>query len=346
MPTYKLSELVARFGGVLHGTDITVNGIAPTDLANSQQITFLTDNKYKKNLAACQAGAIIIREDAGADITSPKIIVSDPYYYFSLVSSLFNPRRQQPSGIAQSASIDPSTSIGANPAIGANVVIGKNCQIGANCHIFPNVVIGEMVILGENVTIYPNSTIYDQVTIGNDCVFHSGCAIGSDGFGNAKDNQRRYVRIPQIGGVIIGNDVEIGANSTIDCGTFEPTIIHDGVRIDNLVQIAHNVVLGAHTGIAACTGIAGNTKIGQHVLIGGGAGITGHIAISDNVVIGAMSGVSKSITKPGLYSSTLVVEEYKEWAKTVVHLRNLDSLNKKVKELQQKLASLEGTQDE
>lgn len=343
---YKLSELVAKFGGRLVGDDISVTAIAPTDLATNNHITFLSDPKYKKALASCQASAIIIREEDATDLNLPQIITDNPYYYFSLVSNLFNPRRKLSSQIAQSAIIDPTSKIAANPAISHHVVIGANSSIGQNCQIFANVVIGDNVIIGDNITIYPNVTIYDKVTIGNDCVLHSGAVIGSDGFGNAQDAKRHYHRIPQIGGVVIGDRVEIGANTTVDCGTFEPTIIKDGARIDNLVQIAHNVTIGAHTGIASQVGIAGNTKIGNHVMLGGNAGIADHVEICDYTVIGASSNVGKNITKPGLYSCGMTAMEYKEWAKAYVHLRNIDKMNTKIREMQAKITQLESKEND
>lgn len=343
---YKLSELVAKFGGRLVGDDISVTAIAPTDLATNNHITFLSDPKYKKALASCQASAIIIREEDATDLNLPQIITDNPYYYFSLVSNLFNPRRKLSSQIAQSAIIDPTSKIAANPAISHHVVIGANSSIGQNCQIFANVVIGDNVIIGDNITIYPNVTIYDKVTIGNDCVLHSGAIIGSDGFGNAQDAKRHYHRIPQIGGVVIGDRVEIGANTTVDCGTFEPTIIKDGARIDNLVQIAHNVTIGAHTGIASQVGIAGNTKIGNHVMLGGNAGIADHVEICDYTVIGASSNVGKNITKPGLYSCGMTAMEYKEWAKAYVHLRNIDKMNTKIREMQAKITQLESKEND
>ena len=339
---YKLSELVAKFGGQLVGEDISVEAISPTDFAAINHITFLSDKKYKKSLTECKAGAIIIREEDAADLDLPKIITDNPYYYFSLVSNLFNPRRKLNSQIAASAIIDSTTIIAENPAISHHVVIGANCSIGHNCQIFANVVIGDNVIIGDNVTIYPNVTIYDTVTIGDECVFHSGAVIGSDGFGNAQDAKKHYHRIPQIGGVLIGNRVEIGANTTVDCGTFEPTIIKDGARIDNLVQIAHNVSIGAHTGIASQVGIAGNTKIGNHVMLGGNAGIADHVEICDYTVIGASSNVGKNITKPGLYSCGMTAMEYKDWAKVFVNLRNIDKMNNKIREMQAKITLLEG----
>lgn len=339
---YKLSELIMKFGGTLVGDDIIIDGIAPTDSALNHQLTFLSDNKYKKNLAKCNAGAIIIKEEDGIDVNLPKIITHNPYYYFSLVSNLFNPRRKLPIEIAHSAIIAKTSVIGPNTAIAAYVVIGNNSKIGDNCQIFSGAVIGDNVNIGNNVTLYPNVTIYDKVTIGNDCVLHSNCSIGSDGFGNAQDDKRHYHRIPQIGGVIIGNQVEIGSNTTIDCGTFTPTIIEDGVRIDNLVQIAHNVVIGAHTGIASQVGIAGNSKIGKHCMLAGNSGVADHVEICDYTVIGASSNVSKNITKPGLYSNGMAAMEYKDWARIFVHIRNLDKMNNKVRDLQAKLELLEG----
>ena len=342
----KLSEIVAKFGGELVGEDLTISSIAPTNLAQSGQITFLSDNKFKKNLINCQADAIIIKAEDADGINIPKIITHNPYFYFSQVSSFLNPRRKLKIGIAPSAYIDESSCIGQNVAIAHHVAIGENVKIGDNCQIFPNVVIGDNVIIGDNTTIYPTAVIYDNIQIGNGCVIHSGAAIGSDGFGNAKDDKMTYHRIPQIGGVIIGNNVEIGSNTTIDCGTFEATIIADGVSIDNLVQIAHNVKIGAHTGIASQVGIAGNSKIGRYCMLAGNVGIADHVEICDHTVISASSNVAKNITKPALYACGMTVMEYKDWAKTFVHLRNIDKLNQKVKELYNKLEQLGGNKND
>jgi len=340
--TYRLSELVEKFGGTLVGEDVEVSDIAPTDLANLHQITFLSDSKYKKSLPECKAAAIIISEENANEIAIPKIITANPYYYFSQVSNLFHPRKKLKNEIAKSAVIAESSTIGKDTNIAHHVVIGENVIIGKNCQIFSNAVIGDNVIIGDNVTIYPNVTIYDKVTIGNDCVFHAGCVIGSDGFGNAKDERHQYHRIPQIGGVVIGNRVEIGANTTIDCGTFGPTVIEDGARIDNLVQIAHNVTIGAHTGIASQVGIAGNSKIGRHCMLAGNVGIADHISICDFTVIGASSNVGKDITKPALYSNGMTAMEYRDWAKIFVHIRNLDKLNTKVRDLQANFEKIRG----
>ncbi len=342
----KLSELINKFGGSLVGKDLIVSGVAPTNLASQGQITFLTESKYKKDLCNTLASAIIIAEKDAEDVTISKIITDNPYWYFSKVSQLFNPRRLVKLGIKPTVICDDDVQIGDSPAIADYVVIGKNSKVGKNSQIHPHVVIGENVAIGDNITIYPNVTIYDNVTIGDNCVLHSGVVVGSDGFGNAPDNKKQWSRIPQIGGVVIGNCVEIGANTTIDCGTFTPTIIHDGVVIDNLVQIAHNVEIGAYSGVAACVGIAGSAKIGKHCQLAGGCGITGHVEIADYTVIGGATGISKSITKPDLYMGAYPFSAYKDYAKNAVHLKNLHGMHLRIKELEHKTAHITGENDD
>lgn len=338
----KLSELVNRFGGKLVGADKLISGVAPTHLVRDGQITFLTESKYKKELKNIHASAIIIAEKDAQDVDISKIITDNPYWYFSRVSQLFHPRRLVKSGVKSTVIIADGVQIAEAPAIADYVVLGENTKIGKNCQIHPHVVIGDNVTLGDNITIYPNVTIYDNVTVGDNCVFHSGVVIGSDGFGNAPDNNKHWSRIPQIGGVVIGNCVEIGANTTVDCGTFTPTIINDGVVIDNLVQIAHNVEIGAYSGVAACVGIAGSAKIGKHCQLAGGCGITGHVEIADYTVIGGATGISKSITKPDLYMGAYPFSTYKDYAKNAVHLKNLHGMHLRIKELENKTAQITG----
>ena len=318
---YKLSDIVAKFGGRLEGNDCIVSGIASTNLATLSQITFITDDKYKNDLHDCNAAAIILNEKHASSTNLPKIITDNPYLYFSFVSNLFNPAKQLPIDIKDTARIDKTSTIGDNSAISDYVVIGKNTKLGRNCQIYSNVVLGDNVVIGDNAKIYPNVTIYDNVTIGNDTTIHAGTVIGSDGFGYAPDAKKHYNKIPQIGGVIIGNKVEIGANTTIDCGAMEPTIIEDGVIIDNLVQIAHNVKIGAHSAIAANVGIAGSTKIGRHCTLAGGVGLTGHIELCDHTVIGGATNIGRSITTPDLYMGVYPAMPYKEYAKTAVQLK-------------------------
>lgn len=340
MQNYKLSDIVAKFGGRLDGNDCIVSGIASTDIATNSQITFITDDKYKHTLEGCMASAIILSDKHATYTDLPKIITENPYLYFSQVSNLFNPAKILVTEIKHTAIIDKSATIADNAAISDYVVIGKNTKIGKNCQIYSNVVIGDNVIIGDNIKLYPHVTIYDNVTIGNNCTIHSNSVIGSDGFGYAPDAKKEYHKIPQIGGVVIGNKVEIGANTTIDCGAMGPTIIEDGVIIDNLVQIAHNVKIGAHTAIAANVGIAGSTKIGKYCTLAGGVGITGHIEICDYAVVGGASNIGKSITKPDLYFGVYPAAPYKEWAKTAVNLKNLNQMLQRIKNLEEKIAKL------
>lgn len=337
---YRLSDLVTKFGGELVGEDVVINAISPIDLAKNGEITFVSESKYRKNLNTSGASAVILSPDEVSFTDKPKIVTHNPYFYFSQVSELFNPRQNMPYGIHENAIVSPDAIIGDHPAIGAGAVIGRGCKIGSRCQIHANVVIGNNVALGDDVIIFPNATIYDNVTIGNRLVLHASSVIGSDGFGNSTDDRREYHRIPQIGGVVIGNNVEVGSNTVIDSGTFTPTIIEDGVRIDNLVQIAHNVTIGAHTGIAGCVGIAGGTKIGRYCKIGGSSAITGHIEIADYSVIGGASNIGKSITKPDLYSSAIAASNYKDWARNVVHLRHLDEMYNRIKALEQQLIKI------
>ena len=342
----KLSELVKHFGGNLVGEDVEITDIAPTNLVKSGQITFLTDSKYKKELVNSNASAIIVSEKDAGGISLAKIVTDNPYWYFSKVSQLFHPRRLVSSGIKSTVVHGDSVCIGENTSIDNYVVLGDNVVIGKNCQIHSHVVIGNNVKIGDNITIYPNATIYDNVTIGNNCVFHSGVVIGSDGFGYAPDKMKHWSRIPQIGGVLIGDNVDIGANTTVDCGTFTPTIIEDGVVIDNLVQIAHNVVIGAHSGIAACVGIAGSTKIGKYCQLGGSCMITGHIKIADYTVIGAATGVSKSITKPDLYFAAYPFTTLKEWARNAVHVKNLHSMYERLRDIEQQVKQINGVDND
>ena len=333
---YSLSEIVAKLGGRLEGADVVVLAIASTDKAKAGELTFLTDKKYIKTLPNCQASAIIIsdKDATNLSLNIQKIISDNPYLYYSRVVNLFHAKPRLSIGIKDTVKIGMNTSIGENAAIAHYVVIGENSQIGDNCQIHSGVVIGDNVVIANDVIIYPKVVIYSKVKIGNDCSLHSGCVIGSDGFGYAPDASRHWHKIPQVGGVEIGNNVEIGANTTIDSGALGATIIEDGVKIDNLVQIAHNVKLGAHTAVAALVGIAGGSTIGKHCQIAGAAGITGHVSIADYTVIGGASNVSKDIIAADIYSSGIPAFQYKEWAKIMVYMRNWSDTQDRIKKLE------------
>ncbi len=337
---YRLSELVRHFGGELKGEDIEISAIAPTNIAKQGEITFLSDLKYKKDLHKISASALILKKSDSDGITIPMILTDNPYLYFAKVSNLINPRRKLPKGISPNASIADTSLIGKGCAIGHNCVIEDNSTIGNNTQIFPNVYIGVDVHIGKDVIIYPNVTICDNVKIGNNCIIKASSTIGSDGFGNAKDENNKYYSIPHIGGVLIGDDVRIGSNTTIDAGTFEPTVIGNGVRIDNLVQIAHNVRVGDYTAIASLVGIAGNVTVGKFCMIGGKAGVGDHIQISDYTVIGGYTAVAKNILKPGAYFSTPPIMERKEWSRNYSKIRKLEEMANKIKALELEIESI------
>lgn len=339
--TYRLSQLVNAFGGTFAGDDIEVTQVAALDMAGAGQISFLSNPKYRKQLASTQAAAVIVAAEVANEISLPRIIAADPYLYFAKVSGLFNPATSYPPGVHASAVIADDARIAASAVIMANVTVGNRVVIGEDCVIFPGCVIGDDVIIGAGCRIYPNASIYHGCIIGERCGVHSGAVIGADGFGLAW-NQGSWLKIPQIGRVVLGNDVEIGANTTIDRGAMGDTVIEDGAKLDNQIQIAHNCRIGKHTAIAGCVGIAGSTTIGAYCTVGGAAMFVGHIDIADKVHIAGGALVSKSITKAGAYAGNYPLAPRDEWLQNAAHIRNLDKLAKRVRQLEKKLADLEG----
>jgi UDP-3-O-[3-hydroxymyristoyl] glucosamine N-acyltransferase len=336
-----LAELVDRLGGELLGDGTrTIRQIAPLDRATADEIGFVAQTKYLAQLANTGAGAVILPPDARDACELPRILTPNPYLYFARVSALLNPPPRPPAGIHAAATVAPDAQVEADASIGPGAVVGAGARIGARSVIGPNCVVGDAATIGADCLLHANVTVYRGCTIGDRAILHSGCVVGSDGFGFAPD-EGRWEKIPQIGRVVIGNDVEIGACTTIDRGALEDTVIEDGVKLDNLIQVAHNVTIGAHSAIAACTGIAGSTKIGRHCTIGGAAMIFGHIEIADGTRISTNTLITKSLPKAGTYTSALPFSEHEVWQKNAVHMRNLDKLVKRVKELEKKLRELE-----
>lgn len=343
---YTLIELVARFGGEVRGNGLTlVSQVASLTNAHSDQIAFLANPKYRDQLAPSQAGALILGRDAAEFSDKPRIIADNPYTYFAKVSTLFNPPWRGDSSIHAAAVVHPTAKIGQDVSIAAHAVIGRDVVIGDRCAIGAGVVIGEQTVIGCDTLIYANVTVYHQCILGDRVILHSGCVIGADGFGLAPEGGR-WLKIPQIGRVVIGNDVEIGANTTVDRGALDDTVIHDGVKLDNQIQVAHNVHIGEHTAIAACTGIAGSAHIGAHCTIGGAAMIFGHIEIADHVNISTNTLITKSLPKPGTYTSALPFSEHGEWLKNAVQMRHLDSIAKRLRAMEKQLEALEKKTDE
>lgn len=303
----KAGEIAEMLNGKITGdSNVEITGVGKIETANSNQITFISNPLYEKYYGSTKAGAVLVSNDfkinkIRKDVTL--IRVTDPYLSFLELIEIFEKDDDDyETGISGFSSIADNVSIGNDVFIDDFVKIGKNSVIGDNTKIYSNVTIEKNVLIGKNCLIYPNSVIFKNCNIGDNVIIHSGAVIGSDGFGQAKSEDGKYVKIPQKGSVKIEDDVEIGSNTNIDRATIGETIISRGVKIDNQVQIAHNVEIGEDTVIAAQTGIAGSTKIGKNCMIGGKVGIVGHIKICDNVIIGAATNISKSIETPGIYT--------------------------------------------
>lgn len=332
--SFTLAEIAARVGGYVLGDSATrISQVGTLERAQPHQISFLTNKKYRAQLASTKAGALILGEADKDESDLPRIISANPYACFARVSALLNPLPCVVPGIhasavvGEGAQIDPSASIAATAVIGKNVTIGAHSLIGEGCSI------GDNATIGSYARLYPRVVVYHDCEIGDNLIAHSGVVIGSDGFGIAMD-EGRWIKIPQIGRVVIGNDVEIGANTTIDRGALDDTVIEDGVKLDNQIQIAHNVRIGAHTAIAGCVGIAGSTTIGKYCQIGGSAGILGHLKIADHVVISSFTLIGKSIREAGAYTGIFPFSKIDDWKRSAVHLRHLDEMSDRIKALE------------
>ena len=330
----KLGEIVKQLGGELIGdADIRIRQVATLESARSTDIAFLTQSRYLPQLNHTRAGAVIVGPEARDASSLPRIVSTNPYVYFAKVSALFNPAAAMKAGRHKSAVVDKTARIAKSASIAACVVVGKGAQIGAHATIGPGCFIGDGATIGAATRLHANVTVYHECGIGSRCIVHSGVVIGSDGFGLARD-EGVWIKIPQIGRVLIGDDVEIGANTTIDRGALDDTVIEDGVKLDNQIQIAHNVRIGAHTAIAACVGIAGSARIGRNCALGGAAMIYGHITIADNVQVSAGTLIMKSLEEPGTYTGVYPFSTHRRWLKNAAHLRQLDDLVQRVRNLE------------
>lgn len=335
----KLSEIVAQLGGHLVGEDVVVSKLSSLANATNGDISFIVDTKYLSVLSNTRASAIILSEDNLAATGLPKIVTDNPYAYFAKLSSLLNPEKTVFSGIASSAFVDPSAKVSASASIGENVVLQANVSIGDDVIIESGCVIADNVSIGKGSRLQPNVVVYHDCQIGNNCNLAAGVVIGADGFGYA--NQAGiWVKIPQVGRVIIGNNVDVGSNTSIDRGALDDTIIEDGVKLDNLIQVGHNCVIGAHTVIAGCVGIAGSAKIGKRCKIGGAAMILGHLEIADDVTISPGSMVTRSIRKTDTYTALMPFQPHSDWLKTAAHIRQLGDLVARIKQLENQVATL------
>jgi UDP-3-O-[3-hydroxymyristoyl] glucosamine N-acyltransferase len=321
--TITSGDLVKKLGGELIGDpDILINSVASLESSNQNSISFFNNPKYLDLLKITKAAIVITNAESLAFRKGSAIVSNNPYLYFAKVSRLLNPSKVPKKEISKSAMIHPTCKLGQNIFIGPNVVIEENVSIADGVTVHAGVIIESDNIIGDNSTIHPNVVIKTNTIIGRNCTIYAGSVIGSDGFGYAKDNDKWFA-IPQIGKVIVGDNVDIGANSTIDRGTLDDTIISSGVKIDNLVQIGHNCVIGENTIIAGCVGIAGSAKIGKNCAIGGAAMILGHLSIADNVIISPGSMITRSIKNSGTYTALMPFQDHAAWLKTAAKIKRL-----------------------
>lgn len=332
---FRLQELVDRLGGELHGDgNVAVARVATLEKAAAGDLAFLANRKYLSQVKDCAASALIVGPDAREQLADRALIVTpDPYMYFARVAQLFSPPPAVRAGVHRLAAVD--CDVPASVEVGPGACVEEGVELGEDVVIGPNCFVGRGSRIGRGTRLYANVTVYHDCVIGEDCILHAGVVIGGDGFGFAREKSGAWVKIPQTGRVVIGNDVEIGANTTVDRGALDDTVIGDGVKLDNLIQIAHNVRIGDHTIMAGCAGVAGSAQIGARCMIGGQAGISGHLSIADDVVVSAWTLVAKSITKPGVYTGTLPLQTHGDWVKNFSHLRHLDALARRVRQLEQ-----------
>jgi UDP-3-O-[3-hydroxymyristoyl] glucosamine N-acyltransferase len=311
-----LGEIASRLGGRVAGDPQTlIRQVGSLESAAGDEISFLAQPRHRDKLAASGAGAVILAPDCEALTPRPRIVCDNPYAYFARVSQLFNPLVSQPPGVHASAAVAPSARLGARVSIGAGCVVGEGVSIG------------------DDSCLYPRVVVYAGCSIGARCIVHAGAVIGADGFGIAPD-AGRWVKIPQIGAVRIGDEVEIGANTTIDRGALQDTVIEEGVKLDNQIQVGHNTRIGAHTAIAGCVGIAGSADIGRHCTIGGAAMILGHLRIVDHVNVSSGTLISRSILKAGTYTGVYPFDENARWAKNTALVRHLAELADRLRALE------------
>lgn len=335
---FTLSDIAARLGGDMLGDGQTpIRRIATLASAGIGDIAFLANRKYKSQLHSTQAAAIILAPDAADAFSGPRIVTENPYAYYARVAALLNPATAGFSGVHPSAVV--ASPLPADSAIGPQVSIGQRVSLGEGVVIHAGCSIGDDVSIGAGSILYPQVTIYHGCRVGRRAILHSGAVIGADGFGFAPEG-KTWIKIPQIGGVSIGDDVEIGANTTVDRGALDDTVIGDGCKIDNLVQIAHNCIVGANSVLAGCAGLAGSVTLGEQCIVGGGGMISGHVTLAPGTVLSGGSLVMKTITRPGRYTSVFPLDTHDEWLHNASHIRRLSRLADRISELEKQLKQL------
>ncbi len=337
---FTAKQIAEILNGTIEGNpDVTVNNLSKIEEGKEGTLSFLANPKYSRFLYKTKASIVIVNSDfiPEKEITSTLIKVENAYSAFASLLEMYNEVKLNKSGISEQAFISESAKIGKNIYLGDFAYLGDSVEIGDNVKIYPHAFIGNNAKIGANTTVFAGAKIYSDCIIGNDCTIHAGVVIGGDGFGFAPQTDNNYKKVAQIGNVVIEDFVEIGANTTIDRATMGSTIIHKGVKLDNLIQIAHNVEIGENTVIAALTGVSGSSKIGKNCMIGGQVGVAGHIEIADEVKIGAQSGVSTSIRKKGAIILGAPAFDISKSRKSIIHYRNFDNIVKRLEDLENKM---------
>jgi UDP-3-O-[3-hydroxymyristoyl] glucosamine N-acyltransferase len=345
-PGIRLADLAARIGATLDGDgEVRVDHVATLEHAGPGALTFLVGVRYRGLLATTRASAVIVAPAHASGTRLPKLVHANPYAAYASAATILYPVARAAAGVhasaivAESARVDPSAAVGAHAVIGDGARIAPRVEIGAGCSV------GAGVVLGEDVVLHSNVTLYARSVVGARTIIHAGAVIGSDGFGMAEEGGR-WIKIPQVGRVVIGADCEIGANTTIDRGAIDDTVIEDDVKLDNQIQIGHNCVIGAHTAIAGCVGIAGSTRIGRNCKIGGAAMISGHLNIADNTVVSGSTGVFHSIDTAGVYTGAFPALPHREWQHVMSVTRRLRTLEARINALERSTGDAEPTQGE
>lgn len=333
--SFTLAELAEQIGAALDGPpERRINGVATLREAQIHDVSFFANRLYRKELLQSQAGAIILAAADRTECPTAALLMDNPYLGYARAATLFTSTFLHTPAIHHTAWVDPSAQIDPSAFIGPQVTIEAGVKIGAEVVVNANCVIEQGVKIGAFSRLHSGVTLCRGVKIGQRVIIHPGAVVGSDGFGLAND-QGKWIKVPQLGGVEIGDDVEIGANTTIDRGALDNTVIEEGVKLDNLIQIAHNVRIGAHTAIAGCVGIAGSTRVGRHCTIGGGVGIVGHIEIVDHVHITGGSIVLQSISEPGVYSSGVPLQFNRAWHRNYIRFKQLDEFSRRLRHLEE-----------
>ncbi len=335
--TMTLGQLAEALGATLKGAEaVQITGLATLQEAGPGQLSFLANPQYRKYLDDSQAAAVLLKAADAEGFAGNALIVADPYLAYARISHLFDPKPKAVAGIHPSAVVAQDAQVDASACVGPFVVVESGARIGANVTLGAHCVVGARSVIGEGGWLAPRVTLYHDVTIGKRVVIQSGAVIGGEGFGFANE-KGVWQKIAQIGGVTIGDDVEIGVNTAVDRGALSDTRIGDGVKLDNQIQIAHNVQIGDHTAMAACVGISGSARIGKHCMLAGGVGLVGHIDICDNVFVSGMTMVTRSITEPGSYSSGTAMQPLADWRKSAARIRQLDDMAKRLQQLEKRV---------